>query len=71
MVATLTTDFLGTKTTILLITTTIAFVTKFSVSLDCYGYGNATDVSRLRMFLAMFEMKVMFLCSRKGSLLMS
>ena len=60
MVAMLTTDFLSTKTTSLLMATTVAFVTKFSMSLDCYGHGNAPDVSRLRMFLAVFEMKVMF-----------
>ena len=60
MVAMITTNFLGTKTTSLFTTTTVAFVTKSSMSLDCYGYGNATDVSRLRVFLAVFEMKVMF-----------
>jgi len=35
--------------------------TKFPTSLDCYGYGNAEDVFRLRMFLAVFEMNFMFL----------
>ena len=61
MVAMLTTDFLDTKITSLLMTIPVALVTKFPMSLDCYGYGNAPDVSRLRMFLAVFEMKVMFL----------
>jgi hypothetical protein len=61
MAAMLTTDFLGTKTTSLLRTITVAFVTYFPMSLDCYGYGKAPDMPRLRMFLAVFEMKVMFL----------
>ena len=61
MVAMRTTDFLGTKTTILLMTITVAFVTNFPMSLDCYGYGKAPDVPRLRMFLAVFEMKVIIL----------
>jgi hypothetical protein len=61
MVAMLTTDFPGTKTTSLLMTITVELVTKFSMSLNCYGYANAPDVSRLRMFLAVFQMKVIFL----------
>ena len=61
MVAMLTTDFLGTKTTSLLLIVTVAFVTKFSMSLHCYRYANAPDVSRLRMFLAVIKMKDMFL----------
>jgi hypothetical protein len=61
MVAMLTTDFLGTNTTNLLMTLTVALVTKFFMSLDCYAYANAPRVSRLWMFLDVFEMKVKYL----------